>query len=327
MRTVAVRLLAVGVGLLLALLIGEIGLRLLSKPPAGPPPGAEDNEASTSRDPQFRGRTPEPEKAPGAFRVMTIGDSFTWGWGVSWDRAYPELLARWLPQLDSEVNFEVVNWSRPGWNTWEEWRSVRDQLETWDPDLLIVGYVFNDAEPTDLREREFARQNLVRRTPQGAVGARLYSWSRLVQRLSDARENRRMRRELTAYYHGLYETDGWATGKRGLRRLRGAANMLDIPLLLVLFPIFDSQLDESYAYRDLHELLSTTASTLEIRYLDLLPVFEEFDGRQLAVVPFSDAHPSRLAHRIAAKAILDHLVESELIPARMPEESEVADGS
>ncbi len=327
MRALAVRLLAAGAGLVLALLIAEIGLRLLGEPPGAPPGDTEETRASTSRVPHFRGSIPEPEKPPGTFRVMIIGDSFTWGWGVSWDKTYAARLARWLPRLESESDFQVVNWSRPGWNTWEEWISVREQLEVWAPDLVIVGYVFNDAESTDLREREAARLNLARRTPQGAIGSRLCRWSRLAQRLADAVENRRMRRELTAYYHRLYESEGWATGKRGLRRLRAAAKGLDVPLLLVLFPIFDSQLDEAYAYRELHGLLTTTADTLEIPHLDLLPVFEEFDGRELAVVPFTDAHPSPLAHRIAAKAILDHLVENELIPARMPAENGTREGA
>jgi lysophospholipase L1-like esterase len=326
MRALAVRLLAAGAGLVLALVIGEIGVRLLTEPPAATPADAEDTRASTSRAPHFRAAAPEPEKAPGVFRVLVIGDSFTWGWGVSWDKTYAFRLAKWLPRLDSEVEFEVVNWSRPGWNTWEEWLSVRDQLDVWDPDLLIVGYVFNDAESTDLRVREAAREGLARRTPRGAIGSRLYRWSRLVQRVTGALENRRMRRELTAYYYGLYEGDGWDASKRGLRRLRGAAQERDIPLLLVLFPIFDSQLDDAYAYRGLHELVATTARNLKIPYLDLLPFYEGIDGRELAVVPFTDAHPSPLAHRIAAKAILDHLVASEMIPARMPDGDGNGDG-
>ena len=321
MRAVFLRLVAATLGVLFALGAAELAFRLLAGPPAAPPPDPEITVASSSRMPQFRKTPWGPEKSPETFRVMVVGDSFTWGWGVRWDQTYAYRLQRWLPRLDSERHFHVVNWSRPGWNSWDEWLSLRDAIAIWQPDALVVGYVFNDAESSDLEIRDERRQVLQRRAPGGLLGTTLFRWSRLAQRLVGATENRRMRRELVAYYHRLYEEDGWEQNKRALRRMRGAARELDIPILLVLFPIFDSQLDDEYAYRDLHELLASTARTLQIPHLDLLPSYEGIDGRELAAVPFTDAHPSPLAHRIAAQAILERLVEDEMIPATMPVES------
>ncbi len=316
MRSIVLRLLAASLGVLLALAAAEVALRLFDQPEVLPTASTEETRASTSRFPDFRKRVYRIEKEPSTFRILILGDSFSWGWGVNRDQVYAERLRRWLPKLESDYRFEVVNWSRPGWNTWEEWLSIRDQLADWRPDLVILGYVFNDAEPTNLRERERGRVDLVRRIPRSGIGSLLYTHSRVARRLWNAVENRRMRRTLTAYYHGLYETSGWIQTQRGLRRLRGAAAELGIPLLVVIFPIFDSQLDDAYAYRELHALVAETARRMKIRCLDLLPSYDGIDARKLAVVPFTDAHPSPLAHRIAAAAILDYLIDEELIPAR-----------
>jgi YD repeat-containing protein len=89
--------------------------------------------------------------------------------------------------------------------------------------------------------------------------------------------------------------------------------------LLVVFPIFDSQLDWRYKYDDLHELVGQTAAELGIESLDLLAAaFRGLDGRRLALVPFTDGHPSEIAHRLAAQAILHHLTEAGVLPGEPP---------
>ncbi len=315
MRSLSLRALAVAIGIALALGIAELGLRALAED-RDPPPSIGLLEPTTSVDPHFRKWVPKPEKKPDRFRVLVLGDSFAWGWGVRPELTWVTKLARWLRQLESGEHFEVVNWSRPGWNTWEEWISIRDRLDEWSPDLLVLGYVLNDAEPTDLEERARRRTELVRQTPEAGVGAALYRRSLLARRLYDALENRRLRRELTAYYHALYREEGWSRARLGLESLQSAADQLDIPLVVVLFPIFD--LEDGYAYRQLHELLLDTTRELGIRSVDLLPIYDGIDRRQLVVEPFTDAHPSPLAHRLAARTILEHLAEEELIPARLP---------
>ena len=75
----------------------------------------------------------------------------------------------------------------------------------------------------------------------------------------------------------------------------------------MVFPIFDSQLDHRYHYHALHETMARTANELGIDSVDLLPRYAGIDARRLALDPFLDAHPSELAHRIAATAILEEL--------------------
>jgi hypothetical protein len=57
---------------------------------------------------------------------------------------------------------------------------------------------------------------------------------------------------------------------------------------------------------------------LEIPVLDLLRTYRGIDARRLAVTPFTDPHPSELAHRIAADRLVKYLLKNGLIPAPGP---------
>lgn len=62
--------------------------------------------------------------------------------------------------------------------------------------------------------------------------------------------------------------------------------------------------------------MRSTAEQLDIDLLDLLFTYRNVDARRLASAPFTDGHPSKLAHRIAAQAILERLVERGIVPPR-----------
>lgn len=317
MRKLSFRLLAVVLALPIALALGELALRLLPlEPQTFRSTALETPHAALWQNPDLRGRPYQPGRHPGVFRVLMLGDSFTWGVGVHAEDTYPRKLERRLNELGSAVEFEVVSWSRPGWNTDRAWQAVRYRLGGMWPDLVIVGFCLNDAEPSNQEELTRLQQGLEARRPQGPVGGRLYELSRVSRQLWTAIENLRVKRALRAYYRGLYAGQpGWQRCQRALWALRWFTRERSIPMLLVIWPIFDSPLDHRYAYRDLHRIVAEKSAELEVPTLDLLSRFEGMDARRLALVPFTDAHPNELAHRIAADAILEHLLESGSIPA------------
>ncbi|MEJ2085517.1 MAG: SGNH/GDSL hydrolase family protein [Acidobacteriota bacterium] len=249
-----------------------------------------------------------------AFRILSVGDSFAWGFGVHAEDAFPVRLERQINQRSQSTSYEVVNWSHPGWSTIHELRSLTKTLDMLSPDLLLLSFVLNDPESAKKRVREITWEPVVPRQPAPGLSQFLYYRSRIYQMLWTGLENRRLRRALNTYYHDLFEGESWENCLWALRKIRAISAQRKIPMSVVIFPLFQGQMDDTYPYLDLHEKIRAAVNKLDVPVLDLFETYRGVDGRRLAVVPFTDAHPSELAHRLAADAILDFLVENSLVP-------------
>jgi lysophospholipase L1-like esterase len=245
---------------------------------------------------------------------VVVGDSFAWGAGVHPEDAYPDRLEHRLNSIDRKKRFEVVNFSRPGWNTIQAFEGAKRRLRHLEPDLLIVTYVLNDAEPSVWNERMMRRRVKLRLAPSPGASAWLHRHTLLYRTIWERLENTRQRRAFTAVFFQHYTGDGWNECREGLEQFQRLADRLGIPLVLVVFPVFDSQIDAGYPYHELHETVATAAGELGIRVFDLRESYRGVDARRLAVTPFTDAHPNELAHRLAADAVLEYLVENDLAP-------------
>jgi hypothetical protein len=315
-RSTAVGIALFGISFLLTLLVVEGLLRmdvLLPTPPRRTI--VEERPRSRMDQPDFRQPGFELTAKREAFRILVVGDSFSWGDGVYWQDAYPNRLQARLNEFSRGERFEVVNWSRPGWNTLRQVRSVEKRLAEIDPDLVILGFVLNDPEPVDRSLLEQMLSAAEGRQPRPGVSAWLFEHSQLYRLVWTRFENSRTHRELSAFYLRLYEGEHWEACRRALKRLRNRTRGRDVPLVLLIFPVFDSPMDERYPYRDLHHRVAAEGRALGVPVFDLFAVFEGMDTARLAAVPFTNAHPTEIAHRVAADGILSYLVRKKLLPA------------
>lgn len=82
-------------------------------------------------DSGFRRTTPFPPKNPGRFRIVTLGDSLTYGYGIADEDTYASLTER---ALSREYSVEVFNLGRRE-GAWQKtgsvtlWSSLQDALE------------------------------------------------------------------------------------------------------------------------------------------------------------------------------------------------------
>ncbi|MDG1984744.1 MAG: GDSL-type esterase/lipase family protein [Planctomycetota bacterium] len=111
----------------------------------------------------FRGQLPDRElDGEGGLRVVCLGDSFTFGWGVEDGETYPVqleanlknlLAARTASQVApsgprrSARDAEVLNVGLPGYNTWQEHRLYEKLVRPMAPDVVVLGWYLNDLDP------------------------------------------------------------------------------------------------------------------------------------------------------------------------------------
>jgi hypothetical protein len=106
-------------------------------------------------------RTPRP--APGVRRVLVVGDSVAWGWGVDQGLRFSDLLDRRLAP-----SCEVLNVACPGWGTDQElWALERGGID-FAPAIVLVCVVMNDIRDVRSDKRYGMSKPWYERAPDGS---------------------------------------------------------------------------------------------------------------------------------------------------------------
>lgn len=109
-------------------------------------PGSFDTTFTTNSR-GLRDREHSFEKPPGIRRVVVLGDSFAWGYGVNDDAVFPRVLEPQLPAV------EVINLGVNAYGLRQEFAYLRLEGMRYKPDLVILALCMNDLPP-DRPERE-----------------------------------------------------------------------------------------------------------------------------------------------------------------------------
>ncbi len=95
----------------------------------------------------FRRATPFPEKKNDTFRIMFVGDSMTYGYGVDERFIYATLIGE---ELNTTHRVEVINLGISGWQSADILKILTDFMPRLQPDLVVYGMVLNDFLPSGI---------------------------------------------------------------------------------------------------------------------------------------------------------------------------------
>jgi hypothetical protein len=87
----------------------------------------------------FRDQEYALEKPIGVYRIVNLGDSFTFGGAGAAEEVYGELLERRFAEVRRSTRVEVINTGVPGYNTVQEMGHFRKFSRSFQPDLVLVG--------------------------------------------------------------------------------------------------------------------------------------------------------------------------------------------
>ena len=90
-------------------------------------------------------------KPKGSRRILILGDSYTWGYGVSDDDIYTEILEN---KLRKHGSWEVLNAGVSGWGTDQQYLFLKNEGFRYSPDIVIVSFFFGN----DFREISASQQ-------------------------------------------------------------------------------------------------------------------------------------------------------------------------
>jgi lysophospholipase L1-like esterase len=239
----------------------------------------------------FRGRTLEPRRGD-VRRVLALGDSYTFGWGLD------DASQTWPGRLEASLQgFEVFNAGVPGYNTVQESHLLDELLARGEVDVVVLAYVVNDAEP----------QHTVVTDPRVRYRA-VRSW--LLDRVAKAVNVLLGRPVLPVreYVHSFDYRAGFAPGDvkareshDALRRIVAQARAHGAAVVVAILPDVTEPFDAAYPFGDIHARVARWAADLDVPVVDLLPTFRGRD-HEAYWIP-GDGHPNAAAHRLIAETL------------------------
>lgn len=252
-------------------------------------------------------------KPQGALRVLTLGDSFTWGDKIArTEDTWPYVMEAALMRRGRRV--EVVNLATRGYTTVNEAEALRKLGWAFSPDAIVVQFYLNDTLPSG---PNFAREGdrwQFRTWPLAPFGDDvLDAHSYFYSFLSTSFRSMQMGWRHADGYAPLFADDfsGWKDCKTALREIAFRANEMKVPLLVVLFPAFTpGKLDaDTYPYAAIHRKVMAALDEIGVPALDLAPVYAKTgkDGSEWWALP-CDRHPNVEAQALAGEAVTERMV-------------------
>jgi len=93
------------------------------------------------------------EKRHGDTRLLVLGDSFAWGYGVSDDEVFSKVLERRLE--DDHENIEVINTGVSGWGTDQEYLYLIDKGFAYAPDIVVLAFFLRNDTINNVHSKQY----------------------------------------------------------------------------------------------------------------------------------------------------------------------------
>jgi lysophospholipase L1-like esterase len=282
---------------------------------------ASENLPYESNSDHLRDRDYESPRPPGRVRVLLLGDSFTYGYGVpAIADVFPELLEARLNDRKpdpAKESYEVLNAAVPALPA-SSWAVLAEAAERrFEPDLVIAVFFLRDGTSITFGNEFFepirARMKEWRETSPAARLSAAWRWWR-GRRLALEMSSEYVQRFRRAYLGPPEETQEWARSQKALVRIRDFYAKRGVRFELVLFPVL-FQFGPDYLFQPILDVVERFAQRNDIPCFSLLPALEHEDPRALWVSP-ADQHPNELCHRLVADALEPRLrtLLAEVVP-------------
>lgn len=247
-----------------------------------------------------------PPKRPGEFRVIVLGDSFTFGPGVEYEHLFTSLLQGRLARMRPDVH--VINLAVEGYNV-VQYQAVLEEVGLrLEPDLVLVAlFPVNDFEMDTYRNNRLVAQG---HPPPAHWPESLYVYRAYLHRVENV-AHKIADRLLPAAAPAPDE--GWERNIAALKAIATLADARGLPLAVALLPHtrgFETQ-------RATFGRLDAYCHAQGLRCLDLLAVFRARGVRDGALVLNAiDAHGNAEYHRLVCELLTPFV--SALVGARRP---------
>jgi lysophospholipase L1-like esterase len=224
------------------------------------------------------------------YRIVVLGDSVAWGWGVPMPAAFSQVLERQLherrwPPRASPI---VYNLAVDGYSTAQKIRLLETRGLALQPSLVLLSYVLNDPDTRDGGLAQYYASNMAPvALGKSALTSLLDRWHGYPREYHHRIHARYRNQTITQFRH-----------------LGQISRARQVPILVILSPVFRFQPEQPYAWQDLHDFIQGLCEANALAFLDL---YTSFRGRDAAAYAYDVWHPTSEGHALIAQAIVEYL--------------------
>jgi lysophospholipase L1-like esterase len=239
-------------------------------------------------------------KPAGAYRVMTLGCSTTFGWGVGDEESYPSRLEAILHEGGHKV--EVINGGQPGHSSFQgRWLWERT-LKNYNPDVVIFGYIVQDSRKvayTDHQQAvlqqnaDFLKSNLLHKSKAYLFAK---SWFDKYRIKAKDEKHEVPRVPVEEYVENL-------------RWFKEQIDAVGAKMVLFGFPLER----EGYT-KDHRAVLHAAADKLAVPIYDPQPEMERRSSQATLYFPQDRGHANAAGNEVIAQGMAQFLVTQKLVP-------------
>src|SRR5215471_3842296 len=283
-----------------------------------------DDGLATTNAFGFRGRAPVTPKPRDLVRVLAVGDSVTFGFGVNDDDTFCVQTERLLRSRHTGLDLEVVNLAVPGYDTRQEVTLLGRHVQSLRPDVVLVGFYSNDV-PDSLEDNQ-SGTTVAKPAAQGEalhMNAAPTSWWDIEMRKSRAiyTVGRALRRFTHSGEWGMarysLELDilqghdtpqldaAWQRVAKQFDVLQQMAKSNSFAVGIVVLPPKE-QVVGLYPAANYQRRLQKLAADRGFFFVDPLPrMIATRENKDHLYIPYDRNHPTASGHRLIAEAIAD----------------------
>lgn len=257
----------------------------------------------------FRDREHLVPKPTAAYRILVLGDSVAFGDGLRAEETFVKRLEQGLNPNPSGKTVEVLNAGVRGYNTFQELKLLEEAGLSYEPDLVLVAYVLNDAEPFQkqaglidprhgwlIQIKDFVKQH-----------SHLYAFLR---RNLELARRRVTPGQFVENYDRQFDPDnpGWIASRNALREMKALAEERNFKVMVAVLPRLEGLGDgQVYHAQKIQDQVVATARALGIETLDLLPVLRGQDAESLKITKTDTFHLNPRGHEIVAEVLATYM--------------------
>jgi lysophospholipase L1-like esterase len=259
-------------------------------------------------------------------RILYVGDSVTFGFGLEDEQIFPFRVQTLLKRM-LEDSIETVNAGVDGYSPWQEYEYLKSEGLRYQPNLVVVSFVLNDVTEKGWLDRwQFQSTGDNRSTPFDELVTRsnvLY-FVRIIgamMRFGSNVQQGALKAQTLYIGHLTNHPDrpevhkAWEAALEDLGEILSTCKEHHIPVILVVFP-FAFQLDNVKALSAPQRIVCNFARKDNIPVIDLLPVLDEHikaRGTKPEDYFLDELHPSALGSSLVADTLANFIRTNRLL--------------